>query len=89
MPAKGRGTPGYSGPKYGRSHRNRRLLVAPLVAAGCVHCARCGELIEPTDRWDLGHDDVDPRFYSGPEHARCNRATMSHRAERKVSRKWL
>ena len=89
MPAKGRGTPGYGGPKYGRSHRNRRLAVAPLVAAGCVCCARCGEPIEPGQLWDLGHDDVDPRYYTGPEHAACNRATAAHMTERKVSRPWL
>ena len=83
MPAKGRGMPGYRGPKYGRPHRNRRLALAPFVAAGWVRCARCGELIERTNRWDLGHDDVDPRFYSGPEHAACNRATSSHRTERR------
>jgi hypothetical protein len=89
MSAKGRGTPGYRGPKYGRSHRNRRLALALLVAAGCVRCARCGELIRPGEPWDLGHDDVDRTKYSGPEHRGCNRATAAHRTERKVSRNWL
>jgi hypothetical protein len=60
----------------------------PLVEAGCVRCARCGELIRPGEPWDLGHDDVDRSQCSGPEHARCNRATSSHRVERKVSREW-
>lgn len=65
MPAKGRGTPGYQGPRYGRSHRLRRLRWVPLVEAGLVRCARCGELIQPDEKWDLGHDDVDPRVLHG------------------------
>jgi hypothetical protein len=89
MPAKRRGTPGYQGPKYGRRHRNRRLALAPLVAAGCVRCARCGELIERDELWDLGHLDWDPTHYSGPEHRRCNRATETHRRTRITSRSWL
>ena len=61
--------------KYGQAlHRRTRKEFAPLVAAGVVNCARCGELIEPGTPWDLGHDDRDPRFYSGPEHASCNRS---------------
>jgi hypothetical protein len=38
-----------------------------------------------------GHDDRHPGRYSGPEHARCNRATSTHAAERygrRVSREW-
>jgi hypothetical protein len=75
-------------PRYGRRHRNRRLALLPLVVSGLARCARCGELIAPTDNWDLGHVDGDPTRYSGPEHARCNRATSSHRKERKVSWLW-
>jgi hypothetical protein len=54
-----------------------------------VRCARCGKLIKPGDKWDLGHDDWDKTRYSGPEHLACNRATATHRAERKTSRDWL
>jgi hypothetical protein len=56
----------------------------PRVAAGIVECARCGELIDPRERWDLGHVDG-TLAYRGPEHARCNRATKTHRAEREAS----
>ena len=67
--------------KYGPVHRALRARWARRVAAGEVACARCGELIDPRDRWDLGH--VDGKLvYAGPEHARCNRATSSHRVER-------
>jgi hypothetical protein len=58
-----------------------RRRLEPLVAAGMVRCARCGELIVPGEPWDLGHDDGDRRFYTGPEHRACNRAT-SGRNER-------
>ena len=53
----------------------------PRVAAGVVECARCGELIHSGQLWDLGHVDG-TLAYSGPEHARCNRRTKSHAAER-------
>jgi hypothetical protein len=89
LPAKGRGLAGYGGPRYGPSHRSRRAELAPLVASGCVTCARCGELIAPTDRWDLGHVEGDPYRYAGPEHERCNRRTSSHRVQRLTSRDWL
>jgi hypothetical protein len=46
-----------------------------------VRCARRGELIEPGEKWDLGHDDLDPTLYSGPEHVRCNRAPRLGRCE--------
>ena len=67
------------------SHRRTRKAWTPLVAAGLVDCARCGELIEPGTPWDLGHDDRDPSLYSGPEHAYCNR-TAPHRNN--TSRQW-
>jgi hypothetical protein len=60
-------------------------MFAPMVAAGVVNCARCGEPIEPGTLWDLGHDDHDPRVHTGPEHASCNRGAP-HRNS--VSREW-
>jgi hypothetical protein len=63
------------------AHKKLRAKLAPIVAAGGVRCAApfCGELILPGELWDLGHDDNHPGRYSGPEHRRCNRATV-HRA---------
>jgi hypothetical protein len=61
---------------YGQAHRARRRGIAPMVEAGIVRCARCGELIRPGEPWDLGHVDGTERMvHSGPEHRRCNRAT--------------
>ena len=66
---------------YGSTHRAVRRRFEPLVASGKARCARCGEAIRPGEPWDLGHTD-DRTSYSGPEHARCNRAAAgvaSHR----------
>ena len=42
---------------YGSAHRARRRRLAPMVEAGMVRCARCGELIKPGEPLDLGHVD--------------------------------
>lgn len=60
---------------YGQAHRNLRQHWRPIVEAGTVSCARCHQPITPEQPWDLGHDDHDRTSYTGPEHARCNRAT--------------
>ncbi|MBT9255387.1 hypothetical protein KMZ30_07350 [Phycicoccus sp. KQZ13P-1] len=60
-------------PDYGHAHRKLRAEWEPIVAAGRVTCARCGEPIEPGQPWDLGHADDDPDQYNGPEHESCNR----------------
>lgn len=62
---------------YGAAHEALRRRYAPFVARGKVTCWRCGLKIEPTEPWDLGHDDDDRARYTGPEHVRCNRATAS------------
>src|SRR5262245_23609892 len=60
---------------YGSGHQQVRKEAARYVLAGGVKCARCNELIRPDEPWDLGHLDGNRNFYTGPEHARCNRAT--------------
>lgn len=67
---------------YGPAHRRLRAQWAPRVAAGDVPCHRCGTLIEPGTRWDLGHDDDDRTRYTGPEHENCNRRAGGRAAHR-------
>jgi len=58
-----------------------------MVEAGLVRCARCSELIEPNEPWDLGHvDGTERTVYSGAEHRRCNRAPAGYRKKRRWSR---
>ena len=72
--------------KYGtRAHVRARHQARALVDAGLAKCARCGELIEPGEPVDVGHDDRYPWLYSGPEHVTCNRGAP-HRNS--VSREW-
>jgi hypothetical protein len=73
---------------HGQAHRTRRRAIAPMVAAGMVRWARCGDLITPDEPWDLGHvDGTERTVHSGPEHRRCNRATETHK-RRRWSRQW-
>lgn len=57
---------------YDAGHEAERRRWAPLVNAGQVACARCGQAIGAGARWDLGHID-DRTAWTGPEHATCNR----------------
>ena len=57
-----------------------------MVAAGGVACWRCGKLIDPVGRWDLGHVNEEGRRQGfperHPEHRACNRATVTHLREK-------
>ena len=86
--------------KYANTaHRGARARWVPLVASGMVRCARggacrrselvdgelLGGLIEPTERWHLGHPDGEST--GGPEHVRCNvGAPQRLRAGRRMGR---
>ena len=49
---------------------------------GNIFCHRCGEEIDPRDRWDLDHVDGGGSLdYHGLSHSRCNRATYRRREE--------
>ena len=58
---------------YGQAHQATRTRWAARVATGQVACTRCGQVIQPTQPWDLGHSD-DRSRWTGPECASCNRA---------------
>lgn len=78
---------------YGYEHKKMRERVARVVESGRAVCWRCGDPIEPTEPWDLGHSDSDRSLYAGPEHRHCNRATAGRKAWRQarqptVSRRW-
>jgi hypothetical protein len=72
--------------RYGWPHERRRASWAPRVAAGTVTCSRCGRLIGPNEPWDLDHSDDGSGDYLGPSHARCNRATSTHRRRARLRR---
>lgn len=69
---------------YGTQHRRLRRQWAPKVAAGEVTCWRCGKLIMPGEKWDLGHTDFDRSIYRGPEHRNGNRATAGRRGHQRT-----
>lgn len=83
---------GTSARGYGARHQHIRASWVPRVNAGYVDCARCGQLIQPSEAWDLGHDDNDRSAYVGPEHQSCNRSAGGREARRRernsFSRDW-
>jgi hypothetical protein len=78
---------------YGSKHQTERARVKrELVDPGLAYCWRCGGWIDPSQPWDLGHDDHDRTLYRGPEHrgrecpAGGNRATYHRRTTKQ--RRW-
>ena len=72
--------------RYGSDYQKTRAQWKIKVDRGEVYCARCGKWIQPGTPWDLGHDDADRNTIRGPEHRACNRATATHKAQRR--RRW-
>ena len=64
---------------YGYEHEKKRAALEPIVLAGGVACARCGQAILPHQAWDLDHSP-DRTAYLGPSHVWCNRG--AHRKAR-------
>lgn len=80
---------------YGYTHKLERKRWAAVVRAVGSVCWRCGKLIPPGSRFDLGHVDEDGRARGfparHPEHRACNRATVTHlkqKLQRRSSRDW-
>ena len=68
---------------YGTAHQRLRQQWQQAIDQGGVTCARCGYPIPPEQprAWDLGHTE-DRSGYTGPEHARCNRAAGARKRNR-------
>jgi hypothetical protein len=71
---------------YGAGHQQQRAALAPAVDRGewqcqAIVCLQPSRQIFPGQRWDLGHTE-DRLSYTGPEHARCNRAEGAKRGNR-------
>jgi hypothetical protein len=71
---------------YGTEHKRIRAKWKPIVDAGQANCWRCGQWLDPSKPWDLGHDDHDRTIYRGPECRPCNRATKGRGRGASVNR---
>lgn len=75
---------------YDHHHRAERSRWKTLVDTGTTTCWRCGQLIDPTKPWDLGHQPgTDPleRRYAGPEHIGRDCPAGGNRATKRSSRR--
>lgn len=74
---------------YNAAHDRERARWAPLVRTGLIDC-NAPTCLMPTRRiasssaWDLGHTP-DRTSWTGPEHARCNRAAGGHASHSNAS----
>jgi hypothetical protein len=70
---------------YDAAHKQLRERLSSWVASGTCRCSRCGELIQPGQKWHLDHADgpLAHRLhaYRGPSHAACNNGAKNKRKE--------
>jgi len=69
------------GHRYGSGHQDlRRRFLRRMARGELFNCWRCGELIDPSKPWDLGHvrDNTAVGGERWPEHRACNRATITN-----------
>lgn len=77
------GAPSRHATGHGSRHDAERRRWAHSVSQGRVRCARCGEVIELGDLWDLDHVDGDKSRYLGPSHRSCNRSAGASKGNRR------
>ena len=79
---------------YGTRHQALRRRWGALLARtpGGIPCARCGDPVVPSDRWELDHDDEDRTRYLGISHWLCNRKAGGDKSQQPkvaaVTREW-
>jgi hypothetical protein len=78
-------TPRHHNPRH---RATRRAWVIRLAAGEIVRCPYCPKLIDPTQPWDLAHDDDNPGRYLGPSHPHCNRSRTMQSPNRKTPHNW-
>src|SRR5215211_1005910 len=73
------------GHRYGRVHKDvRKHFLLRMERGETFACWRCMKPIDPRRPWDLGHvgDNTAVGGRRWPEHRGCNRATLTHIAEK-------
>jgi hypothetical protein len=80
-------TPHHHNPRH---RATRRAWTARLAAGEIIRCPfpECRKLIDPTQPWDLAHDDDNPGRYLGPAHPHCNRSRSLQSPNRKTPHNW-
>jgi hypothetical protein len=76
---------------YGARHQQLRAGYKRRMAHGeQFTCWRCGELVDPQQPWDLGHDDHDRSSYKGPEHRgrECSQGGNRATSGRGKTKRW-
>ncbi len=71
---------------YGPEHIKERRRLEKVVKSGGAICARCGELIEPDEPFDLDHRE-DRTGYLGPSHRHCNQRAAAKKGSKIAHRR--